>query len=205
MTRKRARFPTLLLPSILLLSQCGSPATQVFDLSPAGEASPAPSQRSEAGPLIYVDKPTVAGYFDRTQMVTRTGDNRVSIHEFEVWSDPPADLIARALVDDLARRFGADRVMTTPVEHYAKPAWRVEVDVLRFDVDAAGQAVVDARWTLLAGPNDRLAATRREQIETPAGDAADPKQRVTALRAAVAILATRIGDAIASGGARSRT
>ena len=131
-------------------------------------------------------------------MVTRTGDNRVSIHEFEVWSDPPAELIARALVDDLAHRFGADRVMTTPVEHHAKPAWRVELDVLRFDVEDGGQAVMDARWTLLAGPNDGLAVTRREQIGTPARNAADAKQRVAALRAAVAILATRVGDAISA-------
>ena len=137
--------------------------TQVFDLPPASEAVPASAAPSRPGALIYVDRPAVAGYFARTQMVTRTGDSRVSIREFEVWSDPPAALIARALVDDLGRRFGADRVMTTPVQHYATPDWRVELDVLRFDVDQSGQALLDARWTLLAGPNDRLAATRRER------------------------------------------
>jgi uncharacterized lipoprotein YmbA len=140
----------------------------------------------------------VAGYFDRTQMVTRTGDSRISIHEFEVWSEPPADLIARAIVDDLAHRFGADNVMTTPLQHYATPDWRVELDVLRFDVDESGRALLDARWTLLAGPNDRLAATSRERVETSAGDVTDPKRRVAALRATVAILANRIGDAIAA-------
>jgi uncharacterized protein len=194
---KRRRLVTASL--LLLLGHCGSTPTQVFDLSPASETVPAGSAApSRAGPLIYVDKPAVAGYFDRTQMVTRTGDSRVSIHEFEVWSDPPADLIARALVDDLGRRFGADSVMTTPVQHYATPDWRVELDVLRFDVDQSGQALLDARWTLLAGPNGRLAATRRERIETSAGDVTDPKRRVTALREAVAILAIRISDAIAS-------
>ena len=167
MKRRRAVTASLL----LLLGHCGSTPTQVFDLSPASGAMPASAAPSRAGPLIYVDKPAVAGYFDRTQMVTRTGDSRVSIHEFEVWSDPPADLIARALVDDLGRRFGADRVMTTPVQHYTTPDWRVELDVLRFDVDQSGQALLDARWTLLAGPNDHLAATRRERIETSAGDA----------------------------------
>ncbi len=196
MTRRRFVAVSLLLP--LLLGCCGSTPTQVFDLSPASEAAPALASPSRAGPLIYVDKPVVAGYFDRTQMVTRTGNNRVSIHEFEVWSDPPADLIARAIVDDLARRFGADNVMTTPLQHYATPDWRVELDVLRFDVNESGQALLDARWTLLAGPNDRLAATRRERIETLAGDATDPKRRVAALRAAVAVLANRIGDAIAA-------
>jgi uncharacterized protein len=200
MTRRMAAMGSLLLP--FLLGRCGSPPTQVFDLSPATQSAPFAVSPSRAGPLIYVDKPAVAGYVDRTQMVTRSGDNRVSIHEFEVWSDPPADLIARAIVDDLSRRFGADRVMTTPVERYATPDWRVELNVLRFDVDGSGQALLDARWTLLAGPNDRLAATRRERIETSAGDAADPSRRVAALRQAVAILANHIGDAIAMGGRR---
>jgi uncharacterized lipoprotein YmbA len=122
-----------------------------------------------------------------------------SIAQFEVWSDPPADLIARAIVDDLARRFGKDRVMRTPVAHNATPDWQVELDVTRFDVDEAGEAVLDARWTLLSGPAERLAATRRESIATDAGDPKDAVKRVAALRAAVAILANRIGDAIAAG------
>jgi hypothetical protein len=48
------------------------------------------------------------------------------------------------------------------------------------------------------GSSDRLAASRREWIEVPSGDAADPAKRVTALREAVAMLAGRIGDAVAA-------
>jgi uncharacterized lipoprotein YmbA len=88
--------------------------------------------------------------------------------------------------------------MATPVEHYATPGWRVALDVIRFDVDDGGAAVLDARWTLLAEASDRLAASRREWIEVPSGDAADPAKRVTALREAVAMLASRIGDAVAA-------
>jgi hypothetical protein len=68
--------------------------------------------------------------------------------------------------------------------------------VIRFD--EAGEAVSDARWTLLAGASDRPAASRREWIEAPSDDAADPAKRVTALREAVAMLASQIGDAIAA-------
>jgi uncharacterized protein len=186
-------------PALLLLAACGSTPTQVFDLSPRVPDEPAAAVPARDGPLIWVDKASVAGYFDRTQMVTREGaGSRISIHEFEIWSDPPADLIQRALVNDLAHRFGADRVMATPVAHYATPGWRVAIDVIRFDVNEGGDAVLDARWTLLAGSSDRLAASRRNWIEAPSGDAADPAKRVTALREAVAMLASRIGDAIAA-------
>ena len=182
----------------LLLAACGSTPTQVFDLSPGVPDAPAAAVPPRGGPLIWVDKPSVAGYFDRTQMVTRGAGSRISIHEFEVWSDPPADLIQRAVVDDLAHRFGTDRVTATPVAHYATPGWQVALDVIRFDVDEGGDAVLDARWTLLAGSSDRLAASRRELIEVPSGDATDPAKRVTALRESVAMLASRIGDAVAA-------
>jgi uncharacterized lipoprotein YmbA len=186
--------------ALFLLAGCGSKPTEVFDLSLSAPNAPVVAGPPRGGPLIWVDKPSVAGYFDRTQMVTREGaGDRISIHEFEVWSDPPADLIQRAVVDDLAHRFGSDRVMATPVAHYVEPAWRIALDVIRFDVGQGGAAVLDARWTLLAGPSDRLVASRRERIEVPSGDAADPGKRVTALREAVAMLAGRIGDAITAG------
>ena len=70
--------------------------------------------------------------------------------------------------------------------------------MIRFDVDEAGEAVLDARWTLLTGPTDRLVASRRDWIETPSGDAADPAKRVAALSKTVAMPASRIGDAIAT-------
>lgn len=186
----------------LLLAACRSTPTLVFDLSPKATDARADAVPVRGGALIWVDKPSVAGYFDRTQMVTREGaGSRISIHEFEVWSDPPADLIQRTVVDDLAHRFGADRVMATPVAHYATPAWQVALDVIRFDVNEGGDAVLDARWAPIAGPSDRLAASRRERIEAPCADTADPAKRVAALREAVAMLSSRIGDAIAAAGA----
>ena len=80
--------------ALLLLAACGSKPTEVFDLSPRVPNAPVVAAPPRGGLMIWVDKPSVAGYFDRTQMVTREGaGNRISIHEFEVWSDPPADLI----------------------------------------------------------------------------------------------------------------
>jgi uncharacterized protein len=188
----------LAMAATLLLVACGSTPTQVFDLSPGVRDTQAATVLPRSGLLIWVDKPSVAGYFDRIQMVTRGAGSRISIHEFEVWSDPPADLIQRGVVDNLAQRFGADRVMAAPVAHYATPGWRVALDVIRFDVDEGGDAVLDSRWTLFAGSSDRLVANRREWIEEPSGDAADPAKRVTALRKAVAMLASQIGDAVSA-------
>ncbi len=195
----------LLLIALFALAACGT-ATRIYDLS--GTGAPPATTPAQPGPVIYVDRPSVAAYFDRTQMVTRTGSNRVSIHEFEIWSDPPADLLARALVDDLAGRFGRDKVMSTPTLHVPAPSWRVSIDVTRFDVEEAdpvrgqstpGTAVLDARWTLLREPGTHPGPSHRARIDLPVSDVTDATVRVAALRAAVAKLAGQIGDAIAAG------
>jgi uncharacterized protein len=184
-------FRSLLL--LLVLAGCGSTPTQVFTLAASSDrtANPAPAGRA---PLIHVDRASVAEYFDRTQMVTRIGDFRLSLQEFSVWSEPIGDLITRAVVDDLARRFGDDRVLRTPRSRGPAPDARIELDVLRFDIDEAGIATLDARWTILAA--DAAETQRRERITEPGADAKDATSRVVALRRALTVLAGRIGDAV---------
>jgi uncharacterized lipoprotein YmbA len=181
----------LLAVPLLALAACGSSPTQVFTLSASDDraARPAPAG---SGPVLHVDRATVAETFDRTQMVTRIGAYRISLHEFAVWSEPIAELITGAVVDDLARRFGDDRVLRTPRGRSSADA-RIEIDVLRLDVDEAGNATLDARWSLLHA--DGPIVQRRERIVTVAADPKEAASRVVALREAVAVLAERIAAA----------
>lgn len=184
-----------LLALVLLAGACGSTPTQVFTLSASGDRAPRPAPAGRV-PLVHVDRASVAEYFDRTQMVTRIGEYRVSLHEFAVWSEPVADLITAAVVDDLARRFGDDRVLRTPRGRSAAPDARVELDILRFDVDEAGTATLDARWAV--HPAEGAAILRRERILASASDPKDATSRVVALRDALTTLSGHIGDAIAA-------
>ncbi|MEQ8652043.1 MAG: PqiC family protein [Kiloniellales bacterium] len=183
---------------LFLLAACGStPPTQVFGLNDAAQRSETPAPGG--APLIYVDTAVIADYLDRTQMVTRKGTYRISLHEFAIWSEPLGDLITASLVDDLAQRFGDDQVMATPIPSYQDPDWRVELDVLRFDVDEAGDAVIDVRWTLLQGRREDLAASSREVIVTKAATPLEPASRVDALREGLSLLSERIANRIAAG------
>lgn len=184
--------------ALLLVAACGSnPPTEVYGLTDAAKRSETPAPAG--APLIFVDPAATSDYLDRTQMVTRKGAYRISLHEFAIWSEPLGDLIAASLVDDLAKRFGDDRVMVSPLPAYEDPDWRVSVNVLRFDVDDAGDAVLDVRWTLLKGRNEDFAASQREIIVTKASLPEDPASRVAALDEALSILADRIGARIEGG------
>ena len=177
-----------------LLAACGStPTTEVFTLTRTTAPPPPATGRPI---LVFVDRATVAGYFDRAQLVSRRADYRVSFHEFAVWGEPIADLITRALVDDLAQRFGADQVMATPTPRPKPPTWRIETDITRFDTTETGTATLDARWNLLHGTTDKLITSHRELIEAPAQTPLTNATRVAALRETLATLAERIATTI---------
>lgn len=194
------RAPILALLGILALGACsGTPESHYYLLGGGSGAAPAAPAAAGQGPLLFVDPVTVAPYADRSQMVTRTG-GEVRFAEFEVWAQPVGSLVTAALVDRLGLRFGPDRVMATPQRADFEAPWRLGVDVLRLDAEG-GEAVLDARWTLL-GPRGELVATRRLRLAEPVADPASFAQRVAAFDVATVRLADSVAEALSAAGGR---
>ena len=188
----------LLLAALLGLTACGaSEPTRFYLLSPEPQAS---AERL-AGPVVFVDQATIAPYLDRAQIVSRIAPDQVAFADVRTWAEPVTSMITRYLVDELGARFGPDRVLETPARRDLAPDFRLAIDVQRFDGDQAGIMVLDARWTLLAGPDERFLATGRERIAEPADDPASWDARVAALGRALSVLGERLGQAIAANGA----
>lgn len=181
-----------LLPLVLALlaAACsGTPESRYYLPEPDAVAAPAD------GPVVFIDTVTVAHYADRSQLVTRVDANRVTFEEFDVWAQPVPELLTRYLVDALGNRFGRANVLATPGRRSFDPDWRIEVDVLRLDADQAGEVVLDARWTLFRGRDDRFVGTGRERLVERA-EPNDIPGRVAAVDRALDDLAARIAAAI---------
>lgn len=177
-----------------LLAGCGAgtPPSRFYMLEPA---TPAESVAS-SGPRILVDRPSIARHLDRPQLVRRVDELQITFTDFDTWAEPLDDLLARALVDGLAARFGRDRVQVTPAARDAGADVRLGLDVLRFDTDPANAIVLDARWTLLAGADERFAGTGRERIVEPVPEPVTPEARVAASSRAVQRLVEALTPAI---------
>ncbi len=178
--------------AVLAAGCAPTPPSRLHVLPSAG----GPAATDADGPVVFVDPADVATYADRTQLVTRTADGRVLLDGFDAWAEPPGAQVTAALVDGLAARFGADKVLATPASEGFAPDYKVAVDVLRLEADGAGNAVLDARWTLLAGSEERLVDTGRERFVEPIGGARDAPARMAALGRAVARLAGGLADRI---------
>jgi hypothetical protein len=180
----------------LVMAACSkSPESRFYLLHPpAGAGKPAEAMSN--APVIFVDPVTLSPYVDRSQLVTRVDGTRVTFAEFDVWAESVSGLITRKLVDEIATHFNPDTTMATPRRRYLEPGYRVLVEVIRFDTDSAGVVTLDARWTLLAGADERYVDTGRERIEETIADPASFDERIAALSRTLTVLSDRIASKI---------
>lgn len=188
-----------LLLALAPLAGCGaSEPPSFYLLSPEGAAAPPSAAVAAPGPTILVDEATLAPYLDRAQLVSRIAPDRVAFADLRLWAEPLPAMTSSFVVDRLAARFGPERVQLTPARRAVDPDFRLQIDIRRLDGNQAGEMVLDARWTLLAGGAERLAGTGRERIVATAADPASWDARVVALGRAWSIFSDRVGDAVAA-------
>jgi len=195
------RHPGLLtlaaLATSLILAACAdSQPTRFYTLSglasERGEALPAlpPDLTVGVGPV------TLPPYLDRPQLVTRAGSNRVVLADFDSWAEPLEGLFARVLADNLALLLGTDDVLLLPQRRSMPLNYQVEVDVARFDVDAGGNANLDARWWVYGRGGERLLRSGRSTLTEPT-QVGDYTAAAAALSRALGAMSTEIAEAIA--------
>jgi uncharacterized lipoprotein YmbA len=152
----------LLLALALVAAGCGPTATaRFYTLAATATADPAPPVKT----TVLVGPVSVPTAVDRPQFVVQVAPNRVEIEEFNRWAAPLGEGIARAVADDLMVLLGTPDVVTGPLGNFA-PAYRVTIDVQRFD-SLPGQAVlVDALWAVskTAGGQPRAGRTTTREV-----------------------------------------
>jgi len=137
--------PMRCLPVLLLVATaCGtsSPA-RFYTLESPATANGAPALQTS----VVVGPVTIPGAVDRPQFVAQIAPNRVDIDDFNRWASPLAESIARVVAGNLAVLLGTSEVAVAPFASFA-PAWRVGIDVQRFESVPGSYALIDSIWTL---------------------------------------------------------
>lgn len=188
------RLPILVLATAAAatLAACASdPPTRFHSLqsATAGDtAAPAPQRLVDLGPVAV--PPAV----DQPQWVVRLPDGSLRVLEQERWVAPLRDELRAALLAGLRERQATGDVRTAAPP--APPAWRVRVDVTRFDTVASQGAWLEARWMAVppsGGAGFACAVSLKENTD------GDPLSLAAAHRRAVAALADRLGATLAAG------
>jgi len=133
--------------SILLLAAlagCSATAPSRFytlDSMATSDGSPPAHFAVLVGPV------SVPASVDRPEFVVQVAPNRVDVDDFNRWASPLNDSIARAVAGDLAALLGTPDVAVAPLANF-NPAFRVTLNVQRFDAIAGEAVVVEVVWAV---------------------------------------------------------
>ena len=180
---------------LLLIVGCAdSPPTEFYTLSnmqlpPAGNST-TPKTVVGVGPVSLPD------YLDRPQIVTRASGNRMMLAGFDAWVEPMDGMFSRVLVENLSSLLATDNVMLLPQRRPTPLDYQVEVDVTRFDADATGRAVLDARWKVYGKDGDALIEEGRSTIVEPAVGSDSYEDIVAAMSRALGEMSSAIAGTI---------
>jgi len=87
-------------------------------------------------------------YLARSQIVTRSSDNKLELAQFHHWAEPLQRNFVRVLVVNLSVQLSTDRIHVFPWRKKRPTDYEVLVDVARFDGEFGGDVVLGARWSI---------------------------------------------------------
>ena len=100
---------------------------------------------SAANYAVVVGPVSIPALVDRPEFTVQIATNRVQIDEFNLWAAPLNDNIAGVVAGDLAVLLGTPRVATVPLANF-DPAYRVTIDIQRFESVRGKSVLVEAVW-----------------------------------------------------------
>jgi uncharacterized protein len=135
--------------SLVAVAGCGGRAapTHFYLLAPQGKlASPAGDANAVT---VGVGPVRLPPYLDRPQVVTRRGQDEIGLSEFELWGEPLADGVPRAIAEDLRVLLPGARIALFPWVGPRVVQYQLLVDVVRFDGSLGGDVTLEAGWRIL--------------------------------------------------------
>jgi len=121
---------------------------------------------------IMVGPVTVPATVDRPEFVIQTAPNRVDVDEFNRWAAPLNDAVAQVVAGDLVKLLGTPDVASAQMANF-DPAYRVTIDVQRFESVPGHSALVEAMWTVHRTAGGETRSGRTIASEPVQGDGFD--------------------------------
>lgn len=186
--------PGIWLVFVMLMPGCA--VTQQADfylLNALPGTEPVVNSAILTGPIVNIQAIRLPGYLDRPQIVSREGQNRLVIDEFNRWGEPLKDNFKRVFIENLAVRIAPARVKSYGEK---KPFnYQLFISVKRFEIAQNEHCILKANWRLLGDPLKTMLADKNTEIIIPLAGK-QYKDRVAALSKAVAALADEIANSL---------
>lgn len=183
--------PLLVLAAVLGLGACGSsPNPDLYTLAAQPGAEVVTRKLS-----VELRRIGLAGYLDRPEIVRGTMQYRLQVANSDRWGEPLGGMLDRVLTEDLVERLPQAAVFAESGAISTHPDTVLEIDIQRLDADAQGTMVLLAQ--VAVRPDGKTASASTIRLTRPI-DAPTAQAHVAAMSAAIALLADRIAQIVAT-------
>jgi uncharacterized lipoprotein YmbA len=156
---------------LLFVFGCASsPPTRFYTLSSLQEGGKGLRESTSDQDLVIVVGPIkFSEYLDRTEIVTRSSSNKITLSDFDVWAGSLAEDFSRVFAENLSVLLSTESVIVYPGPRPSSVDYQIAVDVIRFDGPLGGDISLIARWAILEGKDKKLVSVRKSTIIEPSG------------------------------------
>ena len=108
-------------------------------------------------------------YLERSQIVTRKGQNSLDLAEFHLWAGSLKEDFFRVLAENISTLLSTDRVFLYPWRRSVPIDYQVVVEVFKLDGKPGGNASLVACWTIFSGDGKKIFLTQKSSFIEPTG------------------------------------
>ncbi|MFM0658406.1 PqiC family protein [Paraburkholderia sediminicola] len=145
MMRTLVSLVSVLTLAVLLCACSTSPTASFYTLGAATVQQDVYTVRPIS---VVVTSVTVPDLVDRPQFVIRVSENQVKLDEYSRWADSLKSQIPRVVAADLSQYLQGARVSVNGQADDTAAAYRVRIDIQRFDGAPGDAASVEALWSV---------------------------------------------------------
>lgn len=163
MSSERVIQSFMLAIAIFLTGCSSSPPTRFYTLDPVVSRNP-------VGTIphghIKIGAVHLPAELDRKMMVAQDAPNSLTIDQQDRWAAPLDDLLRGVLTQDLIERLPPDSVV---LPDSAAPSGTkvIALDILRFQPEPSGTAVLEGSWTLSGANAEQPGPSRAVALKIP--------------------------------------
>jgi len=183
---------------MVVLGGCAgtSPPSNFYVLSALPQSAAGTQSDSDKSRIaIGIGPVELPEYLDRSQIITRISPNELRVAAFERWAENLKSSFPRILMENLATLLNTNQVVLYPWRKSAPVKYQVMVEVVQFDAERGGDAVLIARWSILGDGGDKMYMLKRSTI-TVSPNTDDYADLVSAQSQTLAEFSREIAEAI---------
>ena len=198
--RRFITLPTAVAITSLALAGCGSfsprpDPSRFFALTSLVETEAVRKSPGAENISLGVGPIRLPGYLDREELVTRISQNRFAVAENDRWIEPLEENVVRVLMQNLTALLRPERIARYPWQNNQRPAYQVEIEILRFEPNAGQEVQLRARWAVIDADTKQTRVAKESQfarqVKPKSSEAA-----VAAMSEALGDLSREIADAV---------